>query len=199
MSAGLRDEAKFLQLRLGNVGKAHDNANSSAKEKGLQSGMPEYRTSLLKDELDVLKQKETKGCNMGTVHRKVVHARGEVNNLVDGLLRSIFESYTGIRHNGNQSLLVVSIRLNNLIDLKAQEFQRYIHAALCNAVGGVRDSFVAAPEVADRNLNLIVGHGRPDELAKLGSSTTYSASRESRRSLAKATSSSKGAAYRATP
>lgn len=56
-------------------------------------------------------------------------------------------------------------RIKYLIDHMTQNLERVVHAARCDAAGGVQDSFVGASDVVDRRLYLFVGHARPDESA----------------------------------
>lgn len=76
-------------------------------------------------------------------------------------------------------LLVVGSSLRDLIGREARELQRSVHVALRNTAGGVQKSYVIAPGVADKSLNLTVWHARPDESAETGPSTTHSVNRES--------------------
>lgn len=125
---------------------------------GRQAGMLEAGTTLLKDKLDVLKQKETTECNIEVVHRKLADAKDEANSLVDGLRRGTSRSIVKILHNVDQMSIAVSSRLRGLIDREAQEFQQSHHAALRNAEDDVRESFVGAPKVVNKTRNVIVGH-----------------------------------------
>lgn len=136
---------------------------------------------------------------MEIVGRKATDAKDKVNNLLDRLGQETFGSYSSIRNNVDQSLFAVASCLKDLIDREPQELQQSVHIALRNAASSVQKWSVNAAGVAGRRLSLIVGHARPDELAKPGSSTTHLASRESGRSQARPTFSKKGALKGNTP
>lgn len=116
-------ETKNIYTRswFGKFGKARDVAVSSAKEKGQQARMLIFQINLLKNELDLPKGKETTGCDMQIVGRKVADAKCKVNNLVDGWRRDTPESYASFRRNADLSLLAVGSRFSDLIDREAQE------------------------------------------------------------------------------
>lgn len=113
---------------------------------------------------------------MKIADHKAKAGKGEANSWVDGLRRNTFDLYDSIRHNFNQTLLAVGNRLRNLIDCKALELQRIVHAAFCNTVGVVLESFAGGSEVADGSLKLVVDHARHDEPAKPESSNALSKS-----------------------
>lgn len=58
--------------------------------------MLKARSDLLKDDLDLLKQKSSIGCDVEVVHRKLASPKGEINSLVDGLCRDTFDSFASI-------------------------------------------------------------------------------------------------------
>lgn len=99
--------------------------------------MLESRTGLLKDELELLKRKESNGCNMEVVRRKVADAKGEENYLVDGSCPGTFHLYDNIRHSFYQKVLALGSRLRVLIDREAKTIRRSVHTALRRAAGGV--------------------------------------------------------------
>lgn len=66
--------------------------------------MIELRISLLKEELDSLKRKDTTGCNMDIVERKATLVKGGENKLVDRLRRDSFDLYASVRQNVDQPL-----------------------------------------------------------------------------------------------
>lgn len=63
---------------------------------------------------------------------------------------------------------MVGSRLQEVIYCEAKKLQRGVHDALCNAAGGVQQSFANALEVVDRSLILIVEHAEHDKSARPG-------------------------------
>lgn len=57
---------------------------------------------------------------MEIVGRKIADANDEVNSLVVGLRRDVFDSYASIRHDVDQTLLAVGSRIRKQIDRKAR-------------------------------------------------------------------------------
>lgn len=113
---------------------------------------------------------------------KIADAKSDANNLVDGLRRGAFDLCADIRQNVNQTLLAIGSRLRDLTDREDEEVQWSVHTALCNAADGAQESFVDVSKVMGRSPNLIIVHAKYDEPARPRSSTTHSASLESRRS-----------------
>lgn len=156
--------------------KVSNAATSIAYEKGRDAKMLELRISVLKDVQRLSERKRLAGCNKEIKSRKVADVKGVLNNFVDGMRRCIFNSYVSILQNVNQTLLVVGSRLRKLIDRKSQKLQRSVYAAFCDTAGGVQVLFVGVPEIVDRSLYLIVGHGKRDESPTPRSFSTHSAS-----------------------
>lgn len=131
--------------------------------------------------------------------RTVSNAAGKFNNLEDGLRHDTFESYANISHNINQSLLMFSWCLREVIEREAKVLQRGLHEVLYIAAGGVQQSFLIAPEVVVESVSLIVGHAKSDKSAKPGSLTAYLASRNQQSSRAKAAFGSESVSTGDTP
>lgn len=174
----LENEVKSLKLEMDGAVKTRDDAISSAKEKDWKTKMLESCIGLWKDGLYLLKRKESTGCDVEVVSRKVANAKGKDNNLVDETRQDTFNLYAHNRHSVDQTLLALGTRLRKLFYREVQELQRSVHAGLCDAAGGFQESFVSAPEVVNRNQNLIVGQARQDESARLRPCTTHSANCE---------------------
>lgn len=80
----------------------------------------------LKIELDPLKRMESTGCEMKKVSCKVADAKGNMNSLADGMHKDTFDSYCCIPHNFNQSLVMISRYLKDMIDCEATALQQAI-------------------------------------------------------------------------
>lgn len=72
-----------------------------------------------------------------------------MNASVDGLRWGTIGLYAGIRHNGDQSLLGLSRRLNEMFDRKAKASQKSVHDDLRDAAGGVQKMFADVPKAVD--------------------------------------------------
>lgn len=108
----LEVEVKISKSQTDGVAKTRDNMITSAHAKGREAKIHDFCIGLLKDELESLKQKELTECNTEVVRCKVAKAKDKVTNVVDGLPRDTFDSYDNIRHNIDQTLLVVGSRLS---------------------------------------------------------------------------------------
>lgn len=70
--------------------------------------MLEDRVDLLKNELDLLKQKAPTGCNMDVVRRNVADYKLDVKELDGGLRRKTSSSYARTLRNIGQPFLTLS-------------------------------------------------------------------------------------------
>lgn len=100
-----------------------------------------------------MKRKESIGCNMEAVLCIVAAAKGEMKVLVGGFRHDILGLNAGIRHNVEQSLLVVRNRSKEMFDRGEKALLQGLHDALCHAARGVQKSYVDATEVVSRGLS----------------------------------------------
>lgn len=68
--------------------------------------MIETRISVLKDELESLKRKESISCSVKIVDCKVADADGDMHDLVGCLRRYTFDTYACIRHGDDRLLFL---------------------------------------------------------------------------------------------
>lgn len=195
----LMGKVSFLNLQMSKIAKARDDAIATATEQSRQTKMVEARLGGMKDELDSFKQKESTDRGMEVIYCKAAFTEGVINNLADGLRRDTFDSYANMRHNVDQSFVVVVKLLKKMPDHEAMDLQQGDRDALRIAGGGVQKLFAATTEVADRRLTLIAGHPKCDELAGPGSSFAHSANLEPRQSWTRATFDSGGGPMSHTP
>lgn len=126
-------------------------------------------------------------CNVAGVKRDAMEVAG-------GLCRDIFSMGASIRQNVDQSLFTASSQLEEMFDCEAKALQEGVHDHLCNAAGGLQESFVDAFDFEDRKLSLIVDHSEGDESARPGSLPAHSASHGLPQSRTRAVSDSEVAA-----
>lgn len=153
----------------------------------------------MKDELDLLKWKESTGCDIKVVSRMEVDAKGNIKSLADGLSRNICESNSSIQHSMDHSLVELSKRLTEMFDRVAMALQPGVIDAVCTAVAGVQESFVDASKVVNRSLSFNVELQKRDESARPRSSSAHSVNYEPRQSRTGAASNSGGVTLSNTP
>lgn len=85
-----------LKSQMGEIVETRDDATNSATEQSRQSRMLEAHVDLSKNELDLLKQKESTSCDMEVVGRKAMNANGDKNEMVGGFRRDTFCSYASL-------------------------------------------------------------------------------------------------------
>lgn len=65
-----------------------------------------------------------------------------------------------------------------MFDREAKTLEQAVQDVLCDAAGGVQQSFVDASEVVDRSLCIFACPSKRDELDRQGSSSVHFANRE---------------------
>lgn len=86
-----------------------------------------------------------------------------------------------------------------MFDREAKKLQLGVHTSLCDAAGGVHQSFANAPEVVVRGFCLIVGHPKRGGWDRPGYSSVFFASHGNRQSHTRAASESRRASLDDTP
>lgn len=136
---------------------------------------------------------------MKFVLHKVLDARDDSNGLAGGLRRDTFLTYACIRHGVDQSFLLVSKYLREMFVCEAKASQHSGHDTRRCAASGVQKLLVAGSEEEDRNLSLIVGSSKRNELARPGFLTAHFLNHEQRQSRTRAASDSGRAPWSGRP